>query len=269
LTVSIPDEAIFLNADATRLEQVFSNLLGNACKYGGDGCHISLSAERGASKEPPEVIVHVRDDGVGIDPDLLPRVFDLFVQATRSLDRAHGGLGIGLTLVSRLVKLHGGSVEARSEGLGKGSEFIVRLPILSKAPPKPVLPAPLAPESPRRILIVDDNTDSVRSMEMLQTRRGHTVRTAFTGPEAVAVAAEFLPEVVLLDIGLPGLDGFEVARRVREMPALAGAFLVAMTGYASVEDRVAARQAGFDEHLVKPVDLNILREWLRDRVHGL
>ena len=212
-----------------------------------------------------EVIVRVRDDGMGIAPELLPHVFDLFVQSTRSLDRAHGGLGIGLTLVHRLVKLHGGSVEARSEGLGRGSEFIVRLPIL----PGPVTvqppPAPAAPEISRRILIVDDNEDATNSMAMLQRHRGHETRTAFTGPEAVAAAAEFLPEVVLLDIGLPGMDGFEVARRLRAMPALADTFLVALTGYGSDEDRSRAREAGFDEYLVKPVDLDLLREWLRSR----
>ena len=268
LDLSLPREPIFLNADATRLEQVFGNLLGNACKYSDAGSTISLSAEHAPAKgtEPAEVIVRLRDNGMGIAPELLPHIFDLFVQATRALDRAHGGLGIGLTLVQRLVKLHGGSVEARSEGLGHGSEFIVRLPILV-APPAEVAPppAPAAHEAPRRILIVDDNEDSTRSMAILQRRRGHETRTAFTGPDAVTVAAEFLPEVVLLDIGLPGMDGFEVARRLREMPALAGAFLVAMSGYGSDEDRVEARAAGFDEYLVKPVDLDLLRTWLRSR----
>lgn len=266
LAISMPAEPVFLNADATRLEQVFSNLLSNACKYSGDGCQISLSAERAVGVEPPEVIVRVRDDGAGIDPELLPRVFDLFVQATRALDRAHGGLGIGLTLVSRLVKLHGGSVEAHSEGLGHGSEFVVHLPILRRAPPPTSPPAPVARDISRRMLIVDDNTDSALSMATLQARRGHITRTAFTGPDALTAAAEFLPEVVLLDIGLPGMDGYEVARHLRAMPALADAFLVAMTGYASPDDLLAAQQAGFDEHLVKPVDLDILREWLRNRV---
>jgi PAS domain S-box-containing protein len=266
LAVSMPSEPVFLNADGTRLEQVFTNLLSNACKYSGDGCHISLSAERVAGTEPPEVIVRVRDDGAGIAPELLPRVFDLFVQATRALDRAHGGLGIGLTLVSRLVKLHGGSVEAHSEGLGHGSEFVVHLPILLQAPPPAPPPPPVAREFSRRILIVDDNTDSARSMAILQARRGHVTRTAFTGPDALTAAAEFLPEVVLLDIGLPGMDGFEVARCLRKMPAVADAFLIAMTGYASPEDLLAAQQAGFDEHLVKPVDLDSLRDWLRSRV---
>ncbi|MEI9898122.1 MAG: ATP-binding protein [Chthoniobacter sp.] len=268
LAVAMPATPVFLNGDATRLEQVFTNLLGNACKYSGNGCHISLAAERVEGVEgvePPEVIVRVLDDGAGIDPELLPRVFDLFVQATRALDRAHGGLGIGLTLVSRLVKLHGGSVEARSEGLGHGSEFIVRLPILRQAPPLLPPPPPVARETSRRILIVDDNIDSARSMGILQSRRGHITRVAFTGLDALAVAAEFLPEFVLLDIGLPGMDGFEVARQLRQMPKLAGVFLIAMTGYANPEDILAARQAGFDEHLAKPVNLDVLRDWVRRR----
>ena len=268
LALTLPAEPVFLHADATRLDQVFGNLLANACKYSDPGGRISISAERAAARgnEPPEVIVRVRDEGIGISPELLPRVFDLFVQATRALDRAQGGLGIGLTLVQRLVILHGGSVEARSDGLGHGSEFIVRLPILLS--PVGVLPPPVeapARETPRRMLIVDDNEDSARSMAALQRLRGHETRTAFTGPAAVAAAGEFAPEVVLLDIGLPGMDGYEVARRLRALPALSGAFLVAMTGYGSEEDRAHAQAAGFDEYLVKPVDLDLLRDWLRSR----
>ncbi len=262
LLVSMPSDPIFLNADATRLEQVFSNLLNNACKYSGEGSRVSIVAERGASAESPEAIVRVADDGVGIDPELLPRIFDLFVQANRAPDRAHGGLGIGLTLVRRLVTLHGGSVEAHSRGWGYGCEFVVRLPILREAPAAPVAPSLEQPETPRRILIVDDNTDSANSMAMLQSRRGHMVRTAFTGPEALAIAPDFLPEVVLLDIGLPGMDGHEVARRLRKMPATSNSLLLAMTGYASPADRLATRDAGFDDHLVKPVDLEALRNWL-------
>jgi len=293
LTISLPSKPIYLNADATRLDQVFGNLLGNACKYSDCGCHIWLSAElapvecsalscevgvreglglggdeaTGSVPSPQEVVVRVRDNGIGIAADLLPHIFDLFVQSTRALDRAHGGLGIGLTLVQRLVKLHGGSVEARSGGIGQGSEFTVRLPTI---PAPVVLPQPPAPlhagsETSRRMLIVDDNEDSARSMEMLQRRRNYETRTAFTGPDAVAAAAEFAPEVVLLDLGLPGMDGFEVARRLRAMPALAGAFLVAMSGYGSDEDRAEARDAGFDEYLIKPLDLDFLRERLPGR----
>ena len=266
LVLTLPAEPVFLDADATRLEQVFGNLLGNACKYSGDGSHIALSAERVEGAEPPEVIVRVRDDGIGIAPELLPRIFGLFVQASRTIDRAHGGLGIGLTLVQRLVAMHGGSVEARSRGLGHGAEFIVRLPILREPPLVTAAPlAPAAPDIPRRILIVDDNTDSARSLSILQKRRGHETRTAFTGPDAITAAAEFLPEVVLLDIGLPGMDGFEVARNLRAMPALAGVLLLAMGGYGRDEDRAEAKLAGFDDYLVKPVDMDRLRERLRAR----
>jgi CheY-like chemotaxis protein/two-component sensor histidine kinase len=267
LAVSLPADPVFLDADSTRLEQVFGNLLTNACKYGYTGGRITLTAERAAvhGKGPPEVIVRVSDDGMGIAPELLPHIFDLFVQSTRSLDREHGGLGIGLTIVRRLVQLHGGSVEARSGGLTKGSEFTVRLPILAAPVAAPAPRPPAARETPRRILIVDDNEDSARSMATVQKRRGHETRTAFTGPDAAAAAAEFLPEVVLLDIGLPGMDGFEGARRLRAMPALDGAFLVAMSGYGSEADRTKGKDAGFDEYLVKPVDLDRLRELLRNR----
>ncbi len=266
LTVSMPPEPIYLNADATRLEQVFGNLLGNASKYSGDGSHIVLRAERNMSAVPPEVSVSVSDNGIGISSELLPQIFDLFVQATRALDRAHGGLGIGLTLVQRLVKMHDGSIEAHSGGLGKGSEFIVRLPILREPPPRPAMPPRPPRETPRRILIVDDNTDSAQSLAMLQRRRGHETCTAFTGPEALTAALEFKPEVVLLDIGLPGMDGFEVAHQLRAMPWLQDVFLIAMSGYGSPEDRATAHQAGFDEYLVKPIDLAVLSQYLKERV---
>lgn len=266
LTVSLPSEPIHLLADPTRLEQVFGNLLGNASKYSGDGCHISLSAELAPGTEPPQVIVRVADNGTGIDPELLPRIFDLFVQASRTLDRAHGGLGIGLTVVHRLVKMHDGSIEARSAGLGQGAEFVVHLPVLSAPlPEQATAPAPPPRDKGLRILIVDDNRDSAESMAMLQEISGHETRVAHHGSEAVSIAADFLPQVVLLDIGLPGMDGFEVARRLRAMPSLGGSFLVALTGYGSDQDRQRTREAGFDEHLVKPADLNLLRSWLETR----
>jgi CheY-like chemotaxis protein/two-component sensor histidine kinase len=263
--LTMPSEPIWLDADATRLEQIFGNLLNNACKYAGVGCRIGLSAQRETGVGRPEVVIRVSDDGAGIEPELLPRIFDLFVQASRSADRKNGGLGIGLTLVRRLVKLHGGSIEARSEGLGRGAEFLVRLPILSEAPaqPAPVPPAPR--EASRRILIVDDNTDSAHSMALLQSRHGHQTHTAFTGPDAVIAAAEYRPEFILLDIGLPGMDGFEVARTIRSMPELAGVILIAMSGYGSKEHRAQARQAGFDAYMVKPIDLDRLQEMLSER----
>lgn len=263
LTLTLPEEPVFLDGDATRLEQVFGNLLSNACKYSGDGSRISIIAERSTGNDPPEVIVRVRDDGYGISPELLPHVFDLFVQASRSLDRAHGGLGIGLSLVQQLVRLHGGSVEAHSAGIGHGSEFIVRLPVLSTVPASTSSsPSSPSPDRPCRMLIVDDNTDSACSLALLQKRRGHETRAVFTGPDALAAAAEFVPEVVMLDIGLPDMDGFEVARRLRDMPAMNGSLLIAMSGYGSLDDRAMASQAGFDEYLVKPIDLDALRQRL-------
>jgi len=263
LTLTLPPHPVHLHADPTRLEQVFGNLLGNASKYGGSGCHISLSAELSADRR--EVTVRVADDGTGIDPEVLPRIFDLFVQSSRTLDRAHGGLGIGLTIVQRLVAMHDGAIEAHSDGLGHGSCFTIRLPVLDS----PALPAtaPVALRAERkglRMLIVDDNRDSAESMAMLQELSGHLTRIAHSGPDAIAAAADFCPEVILLDIGLPGMDGYEVARQLREMPALTEAFLVALTGYGSAEDRERALSAGFNEHLVKPADLNQLRRWLDD-----
>ncbi len=264
LEVLRPPAPIYVDADATRLEQVFGNLLNNACKYSGDGCTITLCTKHVGD----EVAVSVRDDGAGIDPELLPRIFDLFVQASRTLDRSNGGLGIGLTLVHRIIMLHGGTTEARSEGLGRGAEFTVRLPVLSRRPSTEKPKTLPAKEPPRRILVVDDNTDSARSMAILQKRRGHETRTAFTGPDAVSAAADFLPEVVLLDIGLPGMDGFEVARQLRAMPSLESTLIVAMSGYGRDEDRAEGKRAGFDEYMVKPVDLDALRGLLLSRSGG-
>jgi signal transduction histidine kinase/ActR/RegA family two-component response regulator len=268
LNVVLPPQPVYLNVDATRIEQVLGNLLVNASKFSESGSRISVRTERSDTPgKESEILVRVRDHGIGIAPDLLPRIFDLFVQAAHASDRANGGLGIGLTLAQRLVKTHGGMIEARSKGLGHGSEFIVHLPVIP-APPAcaPSQPAQTpARDIPCRMLIVDDNEDSARSMSTLQRLRGHETRMAFTGPDAVAAAAEFVPNVVLLDIGLPGMDGFEVARALRAMPALSGAFLVAMSGYGSDADRAQARIAGFDEYLVKPVDIDLLRVWLGKR----
>ena len=269
LTLSLPKEFVWLEADATRLEQVFGNLLNNASKYAGVGCHITLTAEvvpaSTSSADPAQrmIIIHVKDNGTGIEPELLPRIFDLFVQTSRTLDRQHGGLGIGLTLVKRLIHLHGGSVEAHSAGAGQGTDFIVNLPILDHGPAAvPSAPALPIGDIPRRILIVDDNTDSAKTLATLQRRRGHETCTAFTGPAAIAAAATFLPDVILLDIGLPGMDGLEVARRLRALPAHQNAFLIAMSGYGRAEDQIEAKAAGFNKYLVKPVNLAQLREWL-------
>jgi PAS domain S-box-containing protein len=263
--LQLPDEAVYLDADPTRIEQVLGNLLNNARKYSDDGSPIKVRVERDGS----EVVISVSDRGVGIDAQLLPRIFELFVQESRTLERERGGLGIGLTLAERLVRLHGGSIEAKSAGAGQGAEFSVRLPMLMDEKSAAIEKRTGAPaarvvrERPRRILIVDDNEDSACSLALLHERRGHETRIAFTGPDAVAAAAEFLPEVVILDVGLPGMNGFEVARRIRALPGLADAFLVAMSGYGNEEDLAEGKRAGFNEYLVKPVDLKKLREWIR------
>ncbi len=253
LTVDLPEEPIWLEADPSRLEQVVVNLLNNAAKYTDEGGRISLSARQ----EGGEAVVSVRDTGVGIDLEKFPDIFDLFTQADRSLDRSQGGLGIGLALVQRLVAMHRGTVEVRSDGLGRGSEFTVRLPLPTSPVPEP--PPPTVGSDGRtahagRVLVVDDNVDSAEILAKLLRMSGHDVRTAYTGPTALDVAAESLPDVVLLDIGLPGINGYEVARRLRRLPQLEGVKIVAMTGYGQESDIQLAREAGFDTHLTKPVD---------------
>jgi signal transduction histidine kinase len=260
LTVSPPPEPIWLHADAARLEQVVVNLLTNAAKYTRDGGHLSLTLRR----EGDECVVRLRDTGVGIAPELLPRIFDLFTQAERSLNRSQGGLGIGLALVQRLVELHRGRVEATSV-LGEGSEFVVRLPVpQSDSPPSAPARAEASPSTgpALRVLVVDDNVDAVESMAMLMVASGHDVRTAHDGPAGLKAVIEYGPDVVLLDIGLPGLDGFQVAKRIREHPRHKKAVLVAMTGYGQEADRRRSLEAGFDHHLVKPANLGELREIL-------
>jgi PAS domain S-box-containing protein len=259
LTVTLPPEAVRLEADATRLAQVVGNLLANAAKYTAEGGHVWLTAER----EGGTAVLRVRDTGVGIPPDMLGKVFDLFTQVDRSLARSEGGLGIGLTLVKNLVELHGGTVGAYSEGPGKGSEFVVRLPVLPtpQAPDAgPAEPAPGRAPPPRRVLVVDDNADAADSLAMLLRVDCHEVRTAHDGPTALETAEWFRPEVVFLDIGLPRMDGYEVARQLRQRPGLKGARLVAVTGYGQGEDRRRAQDAGFDLFMTKPVDPLALRD---------
>jgi PAS domain S-box-containing protein len=251
-TVSPSAEPIWLFADAARLEQVIVNLLTNAAKYTVDGGRISLAVQQ----ECDECVLRVRDTGVGISPQLLPRVFDLFTQSERSLDRSQGGLGIGLALVQRLVELHRGRVEAYS-ALGQGSEFVVRLPVvLSDAPQSASTTgkaiATIGPSL--RVLVVDDNLDSAQSLARLLEVYGHDVRMAHTGPTALAAASDFGPQVMLLDIGLPELDGYEVAKRIRQQSTYKNMVLVAMTGYGQDADRQQSKEAGFDHHLVKPAD---------------
>jgi CheY-like chemotaxis protein len=251
---------VWLEADLTRLVQVVSNLLHNAAKYTPEGGEIALAAERKGG----EVVLQVRDTGKGIPAELLPRVFDLFRQGEQTLARPEGGLGIGLTLVKGLVELHGGRVEAFSEGLGKGSLFVVRLPVWQEAPQAPSLAGGRGdggrPPEARRILLVEDNRDIAEGFALLLQDLGHEVRVAHDGPAALEVALSFRPELVLLDIGLPSMDGWEVARRMRELPGLEDPVLAAMTGYAQEEDRRRSAEAGVAYHLVKPVELTALQE---------
>ena len=249
LDVRLPPSPIWIDGDATRLEQVVVNLLNNAAKYTDEGGHIWLSLQQ----EGAEAVLQVRDSGVGIAPDLMPRIFTLFTQAERSLARSQGGLGIGLALVQRLVEMHGGRVEVSST-LGKGSQFVVRLPLVPAAAANtPTPPKAANPTGPSlRMLVVDDNVDETESLAMLMRELGHDVRTAHDGPTALEAALDHRPHMVLLDIGLPGLDGYEVAKRMRQQPVLQSAVLVAMTGYGRESDRQRAQEAGFDHHLVKP-----------------
>jgi len=259
LTVTLPDEPLWLDADLTRIEQILANLLHNAAKFTAPGGRIDLEAER----QGAEVLVRVRDEGAGIDPELLPRVFDLFVQGERSLARSRGGLGIGLTLVRSLVERHGGTIEAASEGPGRGSELRVRLPLLAAPERREPAAAPgPAAAAGSRVLLVEDNLDAAESLGELLRIWGHEVTMAHDGAAALRAVPEARPEVVLLDIGLPGMDGYEVASRLRATPGLAGLRLIAVTGYGQESDRRRARLAGFDHHLVKPVDLDRLRALL-------
>ena len=260
LTLALPPEPIWLHADASRLEQVVVNLLANAAKYTEEGGHIWLTVEQ----DGDECVLRVRDTGVGIAPALLPRIFDLFTQAERSLDRSQGGLGIGLALVHRITELHEGKVEVSSV-LGQGSEFVVRLPVMPKDTPEPSSPDTAAGQAttrPLRVLLVDDNEDTLLSFSMLLERFGHDVRTAHDGPTAVQAALEYRPDVVLLDIGLPGLNGYEVAKRIRQHPVHQNVVLVALTGYGQDSDRQASLQAGFNHHMVKPARLEQLKQIL-------
>jgi CheY-like chemotaxis protein len=255
LTVSLPPDPVEVEGDLTRLSQVISNLLDNAAKYTEEGGNIWLTSEKLGS----QVVIRVKDDGMGISSHILPHVFDLFIQSDRALDRSQGGLGIGLTLVRRLVELHGGRVEAHSAGPGKGSEFVIYLPAATVAESKSEMAEPVAAASVTsvgrcRILVVDDNMDSAESMATLLKLYGHEVRVAYDGLAAVESALAFRPQIVLLDIGLPGLDGYEVAHRLRHSDETKDIFLIALTGYGRTEDRVRALTSGFNYHITKPVD---------------
>jgi CheY-like chemotaxis protein len=242
-----------MEGDSVRLAQVVANLLSNAAKYTERAGRIRVTLEQ----QGQEAVLAVKDNGVGIPSPLLSRIFDLFVQADRPSARTQGGLGIGLTLVRRLVEMHGGRVAAFSEGLGKGSEFIVRLPRMGTTGTGPTSPGDRESAGGprrRRVLVVDDNVDAAESLAMVLRLMGHDVRTAHDGPSGLAAVKEFQPDVLLLDIGLPGMDGYEVARRLRLMPEGQSIQLVAVSGYGQEEDRRRAQEAGFDQHLTKPVD---------------
>jgi CheY-like chemotaxis protein/two-component sensor histidine kinase len=261
-SVKLPPTPVHLDADPVRLAQVFSNLLNNAAKYTEPGGRISLTAESSGS----DVVVEVCDNGLGIPADAMPRVFKMFSQVDRNMERAQGGLGIGLSLVLRLVELHGGTIEARSDGPGRGSQFVVRLPIVSDVQPAKTAAGDggLPETAKRRVLVVDDNHDSAWSLRMMLELMGNETHTAYDGLAAVAAAEEFLPDLILLDIGLPHLNGYDACRRIREQPWSEGMVIVALTGWGQDEDRRRSQEAGFDQHLVKPVDIVELNRLLTE-----
>ena len=266
LSLAVPDTPVWVDGDAVRLEQVISNLLENAVKYTPAGGRIALTL----TTESGDAVLTVRDSGIGLPPEMLDRIFDLFTQVDSTLARSGGGLGLGLTVVRRVLELHGGRIEARSSGLGQGSEFVVRLPLLPAAqePVKGSQREARSSESPalqRRVLIVDDNADSAESMAALVRFWGHEAAVAHDAIEALALAATFAPDTAFVDIGLPGMNGYELARRWRATPGYQNLKLVAMTGYGRAEDRSTAREAGFDVHFVKPAELAELEELLASR----
>ncbi len=256
----MPPEAVLVDADAMRLAQVFANLLNNASKYSPPGAQIRLSSRR----QDADVIVCVADDGIGIAPEEVPTIFEMFSQASQALDRSEGGLGIGLSLVKGLVELHGGQVSVRSPGVDRGSVFEVRLPAASHDS----VPSAGSPQPPRvhgtgrRVLIADDNRDGADTLALVTGKFGHDVRTVYDGIDAVSVAETFKPHIVLLDLGMPRLNGFETARRLRALPHGDAIILIAVTGWGQARDRQLTAEAGFDAHLVKPVDPIAMQELL-------
>ena len=262
LTLSLPAYAVEVEGDPGRLAQVVSNLLNNSAKYSEDGGHIELTLESIRDR----AVLSVRDAGIGIEPAMLPRIFDLFLQVKASPSRAVDGLGIGLALVRNVVELHGGSVLAASAGLGCGTELVVSLPLLREHPAgNPAAqdrPWSQSNASARRILLVDDNRDATDSMAMLLRLGGHDVRTAYDGQTALALARIEAPEVVICDISMPGMGGYELAHHLREDLGLKDSLLVALSGYAQDEDRHRSQEAGFNAHLAKPVRLDSLKQLL-------
>jgi len=264
LTTSLPAEPVWLNADPLRVAQILANLLTNAAKYSEPGGYVELSAHADGDR----LSISVKDTGIGIETELLPRVFEMFSQVKSSLDRAEGGLGIGLALVKGLVELHEGTVEARSEGLGLGAEFVVTLPLPDGARSPAVSGSSLArretPARTVRILVADDNRDAAASLATLLQLEGHEITVANDGRSALAAAEAFRPHVALLDIGMPKLNGYEVARQIRAEPWGKAVILVALTGWGQTEDKRRAFEAGFDHHFTKPLDLEVLGAFLAD-----
>lgn len=264
-TLQMPGEQIMLQADATRLSQVFANLLNNAAKFTARGGHITLRVER----EDAEAVIRVCDTGIGIAADALPLIFEMFTQADRTLERNHAGLGVGLTLVRRLVELHGGTVEAHSKGPDLGAEFVVRLPVLAGASPRARRAAevrdPKAAATALRILVVDDNVDSALTLAALLSMYGHEVCTAHDGLDALEEMSRFKPDVAILDIGMPKMNGYSVAKHIRSRSNETQPLLIAVTGWGQDEDRRRSKAAGFDHHLVKPVDPAALSALLSSR----
>jgi PAS domain S-box-containing protein len=268
LTVTVPPEPVYVEGDLTRLTQVANNLLDNAMKFTSKGGRIDLMVERQGTGEGAEAVLRVSDSGIGLDPATRNSVFDLFYQVERDLDRSEGGIGVGLALVKSLVELHGGRVEAHSQGPGQGSEFVVRLPALPEAPPAPLPeppPAPMKASLRLRVLVVDDNVDAAETMAMLLDLDGHETLVAHDGREAVAIALAERPDVVLLDIGLPGLNGYEACKAMREA-GLTDTLIIATTGYGQDDDRRQSREAGFDSHQLKPLSLPKIQELVHRHV---
>jgi CheY-like chemotaxis protein/two-component sensor histidine kinase len=263
LTITFPAQPVYVDVDPARMAQVFSNLLNNSAKYTDAGGRIQIEARQ----QGENVFIAVRDNGVGIACDELAYVFDMFRQVDRSLERSQGGLGIGLTLVRRLVELHGGSVNALSEGRGKGSEFVIRLPVasaeLALTPVPPTLDREAAPKP--RVLVVDDNRGSRETLSALLQMKGHEVQTARDGQEAVDTVPSFLPDVILMDVGMPILNGLDATRRIRQMRCGADIFIVALTGWGQASDVQKSAEAGCSAHLIKPVDIAVLEELLANR----
>ena len=251
--VTFRAESVIVNADPTRLAQIITNMLDNAVKFTPSGGSVDVDVLR----EGQEAVLRVSDTGIGIDPEMLPRVFELFAQAEQPMDRSVGGLGVGLTLSRRLVEMHGGTIAAASEGHGRGAQFTVRLPVEAAGTPAPA-PAVVHPDRSRSILIVEDNEDARESLRLLLESLGHRVIEAGEGHSGLALALHHRPEVVLIDLGLPGLDGYEVARALRASPDGKTTTLIAVTGYGQAEDRRRSKDAGFDAHLVKPVSQSLL-----------